>query len=235
MLYKIFRHRLKHYELEILNYLLESCNINNKKKLQDQINAINLIQRLDENQDVCFYRMKSGRPTFNKSYQLDLQSNDIKVATIRFENTTDLLTVGVWITDGYLFNLRFNNPPKTFFKSEYHVVEKKIIDLNNLGIIENDEEIMERLFKDIPDRIKSVLELESSYKVSLNEGDFFLIFNDEGDYLGMDRRGSVFGIFHDSDEVDKLFESKEDFLKALDSNEFNIYNYFKKKRSNTFK
>ena len=152
--------------------------------------------------------MKSGRPT-NKSYQLDLQSNDIKVATIRFENTTDLLTVGVWITDA-IYLICDLIPPKTFFKSEYHVVEK-IIDLNNLGIIENDEEIMERLFKDIPDRIKSVLELESSYKVSLNEGDFFLIFNDEGDYLGMDRRGSVFGIFHDSDEVDKLFESKEFF------------------------
>jgi len=76
------------------------------------------------------------------------------------------------------------------------------------------------------------LEIESTFKIEIPEGKFYVIKDlEDGNYLSMDENGAVYGMIHDPYEIEKLFDSKEAFFKALESGKFSISRYYENKMS----
>ncbi|RNC80114.1 MAG: hypothetical protein ED557_13390 [Balneola sp.] len=120
-----YSRKFRRYEREIIQILLDSLSSLTREKLEKQISTINRIQRANED-EVNFYRMKWGRPTFDESLKLELKSEEFKVASLRFKNSVSELKVDIWIINGFLFSLEFSSFPKSFFNEKYEIIEKLI-------------------------------------------------------------------------------------------------------------
>ena len=84
----------------------------------------------------------------------------------------------------------------------------------------------------VPKAILSQLDVESTFKIEIPEGNYYVIKDlEDGNYLSMDEQGAVYGMIHDPYEIEKLFNNKEAFFEALKSGEFSISEYYDKKMS----
>lgn len=147
--------------------------------------------------------------------------------------------IGVW-------NI-FNN---SFEQIELHILEGMLagfrvnekysaLDFNKIDTVrikekhfkDEEKEFLRKLIGDnVPEKVLSFLEIESTFKIELFEGEFFVIKDlGDGNYLSMDKKGAVFGMIHDPYEIEKLFDNKDVFLEALSLGEFNISEYYEKK------
>ncbi len=80
--------------------------------------------------------------------------------------------------------------------------------------------------------IEKELDLNGIFKIEITEGEFYVIKTlGDGNYLAMDSKGAVYVMIHDPYEVEKLFETKETFFKALEEGEFDIAAYYEQKMS----
>lgn len=95
-----------------------------------------------------------------------------------------------------------------------------------------EKEFLKTLIGNVSKDVLSQLDIESTFKIELEEGDFYVIKDlEDGNYLSMNEKGAVYGMIHDPYEVEKLFDTKESFFEALKSGEFNISEYYDKKMS----
>ncbi len=80
--------------------------------------------------------------------------------------------------------------------------------------------------------VLSLLDVESGFKVELEEGEMHTIKElGDGNYLAISKEGVVFGLIHDPHEVEKLFDSTADFFEALANGTFNAQEYYTTKTS----
>lgn len=95
-----------------------------------------------------------------------------------------------------------------------------------------EKEFLKTLTSKVSKDILSQLDIESTFKIELQEGDFYVLKDlEDGNYLSMNEKGAVYGMIHDPYEVEKLFDTKESFFEALKSGEFSISEYYDKKMS----
>lgn len=71
------------------------------------------------------------------------------------------------------------------------------------------------------------LDINSSFKIEEPEGDFYTIkdFKD-GNYLSIDSKGAVYLMLHDPFVTEKIFATKEEFINALKSGQFNVEDFY---------
>ena len=155
----------------------------------------------------------------------------------------------------YFFILKdiyiWNEVQKAFDQIELHVLEgmlagfKIYAKYSQLDLTRIDTtQVKEKLFKDedkeylvnlighVSQDILAQLDIKSTFKVEIEEGDFYVIKDlQDGNYLSMDENGAVYGMIHDPYEVEKLFETKEAFFLALKSGRFIIEEYYNRKMS----
>lgn len=95
-----------------------------------------------------------------------------------------------------------------------------------------DIEYLRKLLDSAPENLLSDLDIESTFKIEIPEGVFYVIkdFRD-GNYMCMDADGAVYGMFHDPYEIKKLFVNKEAFFHAMIYENFSIQEYYDKKMS----
>lgn len=117
--------KIRKYEEEILNHLLELVKPSLREKLKKQINAINKVQRINDD-EVNFYRMKWGKPTFSSSLKLELEVEELRIAMFKFKNSSSSIKVNIWVVNGFLFSLEFDSSAKSFFSDQYQIIEKEI-------------------------------------------------------------------------------------------------------------
>lgn len=148
--------------------------------------------------------------------------------------------VGVWndvkgsyelielhILEGMLAGFRVN--------AKYSELNFEKIDVSKIKEkhFKNEEkEFLKTLIGKVSKDIKSQLDIESTFRIELEEGDFYVLKDlKDGNYLSMDEKGAVYGMIHDPYEVEKLFDTKESFFEALKSGEFSISEYYDRKMS----
>ena len=86
--------------------------------LQRQISSINLVQRHADCKEVCFYRIKWGRPSANINDAFLLNESEIKLATVNFKvpNVSAGFQADYWLVNGFLFSITFTKSPKAYLK-----------------------------------------------------------------------------------------------------------------------
>ncbi|QLG44901.1 hypothetical protein [Costertonia aggregata] len=95
-----------------------------------------------------------------------------------------------------------------------------------------EKEFLKTLIGKVSKDILSQLDIKSTFKIELEDGDFYVLKDlEDGNYLSMNEKGSVYGMIHDPYEVEKLFDTKESFFEALKSGEFSISKYRESKFS----
>lgn len=100
-----------------------------------QIEAINKVQRLPDDVEVNFYRMKSGRPTFDIDLAFPNKYEELHVATVNLKipNETALIA-DVWCVNGFLFSIEYKGELKFFSETaNLHHEYCVILDCNILA------------------------------------------------------------------------------------------------------
>lgn len=140
----------------------------------------------------------------------------------------DYKSIELDLYDGILIGYKIDESSSKHFDYEN-------IDIKNLRekLYENKEkEELEKIIGTINGEILAQLDIEDTFKIEVPEGEFYVIKDlEDGNYLSMNEKGSVYGMIHDPYEVEKLFDTKESFFEALKSGEFSISKYYDKKLS----
>jgi len=175
------------------------------------------------------------------TYTLTLNAKlEPKYSNKSFPQFFIIRNIGVW-----------NNAKMSFEQIELHILEgmlagfrvvSKYSDFNLKKIDTSkvkekhfnneDRDTLEKVIGNITSDLMSQLDIEGTFKIDLPEGEFYVIKDlEDGNYISMDKKGVVYGMIHDPYEIEKLFDNKEKFFKALKSGEFNISEYYDKKVS----
>jgi len=95
-----------------------------------------------------------------------------------------------------------------------------------------DLDTIKELIGEVPVEFRYILDLEKSFKIELPEGDFYAIKDlGNGNYISINKKGAIYGMIHDPYEIEKLFENKDLFYKAIESGRFSFDEYFDEKMS----
>ena len=119
--------------------------------------------------------------------------------------------------------------------SKYADLDLKKIDTSQVKekhFKDEDRIKLKTMIGEVPESVLSQLDIESTFKIELEEGDFYVLKDlKDGNYIAINGDGVVYGMIHDPYEIETLFENKKLFLDALISGEFNISEYFDRKIS----
>ena len=98
------------------------------------------------------------------------------------------------------------------------------LDLNKIDVSKikeqnfnnQDKEELDKIIGDIDEKIIPLLSLNSSFKIDIPEGIFYVIKDlNNGDYISIDQNGSVYKMTHDPYEIKCIYKKKEDFFEAI--------------------
>lgn len=108
--------RFSSLELLILNAVRDCLDSSVADLWDKQTREINKVQRLPENVEVNFYRMKRRNPTFDDSLAFSNKAEELKVATVSVQipNLSDTLTASVWTVRGFLFSIEYKGSVNYF-------------------------------------------------------------------------------------------------------------------------
>ena len=130
-------------------------------------------------------------------------------------------------------NIRiWNNIKQDYVETEIHLLEGMIagyflncpikeLDFQNIDtkyvmekhFLNQNETFVENFFKSYPKEIKDKLNIKSSFIIEIEEGTYYVIkdFKD-GNYLAINKEGSVFFLKHDEYEIKKIFTWKKNVI-----------------------
>lgn len=148
------------YEKSILKSIESELENRAQKLFRAQLNQVNKVVRSNSDKEVNMYRMKRGKPSFDKEIQFALDLPEVKLAEVKIEYKNDdkrislkKLTAELWIVNGYIFSLTFNISPKFLKKEPFEITE--IIILENplkkieLITIKVEHSYVEKWLKDV--------------------------------------------------------------------------------------
>ena len=108
--------RLTDLESLVLQGVGEKLNGDIALLWDNQVRAINKIQRLPEGVEVNFYRMKNGRPSFDAELAFPNKTEELLLARVQLKlpNTANKLTASVWCVKGFLFSIEYDGSVSYF-------------------------------------------------------------------------------------------------------------------------
>ena len=100
---------LSDFEKLILNSVRMRLDAKTAELWDRQILAINKIQRLPAGSEINFYRMRSGKPSFDAELSFANKTEELQVAKVSVElaNVTQKFTAIVWSVNGFLFSIEY--------------------------------------------------------------------------------------------------------------------------------
>lgn len=104
-------------ELDIINAVKARLTTDAAARLQQQVNAINKVQRLAKGKEVNLYSMRRGRAVFDDALRFPADADEALLATVslRHPEREAVLKSELWLAKGRLFSLLFSRPPGEFF------------------------------------------------------------------------------------------------------------------------
>ena len=109
--------RLSELEKLVLGYVRERLEEPLVSLWDEQLAAINKVQRLPEGVEVDFYRMKGGRPTFPEELAFPNKTAELLLANVRVELTGVKLTAKIWCVRGFLFSIEYGGSSRYFVEA----------------------------------------------------------------------------------------------------------------------
>jgi len=95
---------------------------------------------------------------------------------------------------------------------------------------DNNVKDLKKIIGNIPTQDIKMLDIESTTKIEVAEGVFYTIkFLGDGNYLSVNSNGAVFCMIHDPYEIEKIFDSVNDFFNSLKADSLSIDKYYENK------
>ena len=107
--------RLSALEKMILDCVGNHLDARLRESWNRQIQAINKVQRLPEGIEVNFYRMNSGRPSFDEDLEFPNKTTELLVAKVQIElSGMGKLNAKVWCVKGFVFSIEYGGSVSYF-------------------------------------------------------------------------------------------------------------------------
>jgi hypothetical protein len=108
--------KLSDLEKIVLNCVRDHLDGETAARWDEQIKAINKIQRLPDGVEVNFYRMKKGYASFEGQLAFANKTEELLVAKVQIglPNVTERLRANVWCVKGFLFSIEYEGSVKYF-------------------------------------------------------------------------------------------------------------------------
>lgn len=102
--------QLSEMEWLVLNSVKDRLDARIGALWDEQVRAINKVQRLPEGVEANFYRMRNGRPNFEEKLAFPNKTEELLIARVQIglPNVPERLTADVWCVKGFLFSLEYN-------------------------------------------------------------------------------------------------------------------------------
>ena len=108
--------KLSALEKIVLNCVRDHLDGTTAARWDEQIKAINKVQRLPDGVEVNFYRMKKGHASFEGQLAFANKTEELLVAKVQIglPNVTERLRANVWCVKGFLFSIEYEGSVKYF-------------------------------------------------------------------------------------------------------------------------
>lgn len=108
--------RLSEAEKLVLGCVRDRLDPSIAARWDQQVRAINKIQRLPEGVEVNFYRMKQGRPSFDGALAFPNKANELLVAKVRLKlpDVGHEIVASVWSIKGFVFSIEYSSSVNYF-------------------------------------------------------------------------------------------------------------------------
>ena len=114
----LFRSGSKLSDLEkiVLSCVRDHLDGATTARWDEQVKAINKVQRLPDGVEVNFYRMKKGHASFEGQLAFANQTEELLIAKVQIglPNVTERLRANVWCVNGFLFSIEYEGSVKYF-------------------------------------------------------------------------------------------------------------------------
>jgi hypothetical protein len=103
-------------ERTVLDCVRDSLDAATAARWDEQVRAINKVQRLPDGVEVNFYRMKNGRASFDERLAFANKTEELLVAKVQIAlaNVREKLTASLWCIKGFLFSIEYDGSIKYF-------------------------------------------------------------------------------------------------------------------------
>lgn len=116
------------YELRVLEAIARELRPDVAARLQYRIESINLVQRLDGGREVNAFSMSGGHATTNEPGRLDRLPGEHKLAYVEVSGAPGTAnTCVVWLVDGHLFSLEFDEPTEHADESAIEAIKAEVL------------------------------------------------------------------------------------------------------------
>ena len=164
---------------------------------------------------------------FNKLKRTDI-AESAKLSNILIKSRKGGYTaITIHLLNGNLWGY-YLDPHLSFEDLDFRFYDMSKFQLRQFN--SSDKEELKNILGDVPNEILKNLDVESTFKIELREGEFYVIKEfGNGDYLAVDKFGQVYGLFHDPYLIEKIYDNKDSFYKALQKDEFDMNKYYESK------
>lgn len=109
--------RLYPLEVDIINAAKAGLTKEAALILQQQVDTVNMVQRLSRGKEVNLYTMRRGKAVFDDTLRFPATADEALLATVRLRHPekNSILRSELWLAKGRLFSLLFSTAPKEFW------------------------------------------------------------------------------------------------------------------------
>jgi hypothetical protein len=143
---------------------------------------------------------------------------------LKKKESSEYIKLPITVHYNLISNVEIETPADFWKNLDYHSIKLVDYKRTEFTFANDDEKKLRKILKDIDEEIKSKIEVNDTYEIELDGKRYYTILDmEDGNYIGVNSKGQVFRLHHDSDEQAKLInKSVKDFLTSYsgDKKEF---------------
>jgi hypothetical protein len=133
---------------------------------------------------------------------------------IKKKESSEFVGLPVTVTHDLIGTIEIDNPSDIW--KNYDLTDIKVgeIKRTEFEFVNEDEKKLKKILKGIDEELKRKIEIEDTFEIELDGKRYYTILDmEDGNYIGVNSRGQVYRLHHDSEEQAKLInKSIKDFL-----------------------
>ena len=197
-----------------------------ERVLSDKLGEIfPTMKELRENSKLMFFNYSDNPPGISFIYSMNGAYHDrhgkkhrvnfkIDGLEIKKKASEEFVRLPVTVTHDLIGTIEIDNPSDIWKNYDLTTVRVNEIKRTDLEFNNEDEKKLKKILKGINEGLKRKIEIDDTFGIELDGKRYYTILDmEDGNYIGVNSKGQVFRLHHDSDQQAKLInKSIADFL-----------------------
>jgi hypothetical protein len=147
---------------------------------------------------------------------------------IKRKGDNKFVGLSIIVTHDLIGTIQIDNPIDFWNHYDFDQLKIKNPVRTDLEFSNEDEKKLKKILKNIEESLISKIEIDNTFEIELDSKKYDTILDmEEGNYIGVNGKGQVFRLSHDSDEQVKMIEkSVAIFLTNYSGNKKDLVNFF---------